>query len=94
MRIEPIKAEPSQQDQSYQNTAEKAISIGFEDAMEDKGRECDYEFTIEERKGKKFIYCEVKLENGFHFTYQHPAGETPNLSELEREAYTFLLERL
>ena len=94
MRIEPIKSEPTNEKLSFKNTAEKAISNGLEDAMNDKGRECDYEFTIEEKNGVKYIFCEVKLENGYQFMIKHPAEEDPNLPEIERQAYQFLLERL
>jgi len=75
-------------------TVEKAMSLGIEDAIKDKGRECDYEFNIKEKKGMRFILCEVKVDNGYFISYQHPAGERQNLSEIERDAYKFLLERL
>lgn len=79
---------------TFRGTVEKAMSVGFEDAMQDKGKECDYEFKIQERKGVKYILCEVKLENGFFIGYQHKANESLDLSEIERNAYKFLLEKL
>lgn len=83
--------------EGYDNTVEKALSNGFEDAMKDKGRECDYDFTIEEKKGVKYIWCEVKLDQGYHLTHSHKAGEKPSkadLNDIERNAYQFLLEKL
>lgn len=79
---------------TFKGTVEKAISNGFEDAMKDKDRECDYEFTIETRKGVKYILCEVKVDNGYNMFFKHKESELPDLSEIERNSYKFLLERL
>lgn len=79
---------------TYEGTAEKAISNGFEDAMRDKGRECGYEFTIETKSGVKYIHCEVKLENGYEVQFKHKANAEPDLTSIERQSYQFLLERL
>lgn len=81
----------------YDGTVEKALSNGFEDAIKDKGRECDYEFTIEEKKGVKYIWCEIKIDNGYDLTHSHPVKEPPSdqdLHDIERNAYQFLLEKL
>jgi len=78
----------------YEGTAEKAISIGFEDAMADKDRKCDYEFTIETKNGVKYIHCEIKHEDGYQMMIKHKESEDPNLPEIERQSYQFLLERL
>jgi len=78
----------------HEGTVEKAISIGFEDAIKDKGRECDYEFKISEKKGRKFILCEAKIDNGYFFSIHYKLSEKPNLTDIERQAYKFLLERL
>jgi len=75
-------------------TVEHAMAVGFEDAIKDKDRECDYEFTIEDKNDVKHILCEVKLDSGYYIDFKHPVNEKQNLSEIERDAYKFLLEKL
>lgn len=73
-------------------TVEKAMSIGFEDAIRDKGIECDYEFRIGKKDGVRVVLCEVKLDNGYIIHYK--ADEAPDLNQIERDSYQFLIERL
>lgn len=78
----------------YEGTVEKAISNGFEDAIKDKGRECDYVFNISKRKGRKYILCEAKVGNGYFFSIHYALNEKPNLAHIERQAYKFLSQIL
>ncbi len=78
----------------YEGTVEQAISNGFEDAIKDKGKECDYEFKINTNKGRKFILCEVKIDNGYFFSIHYPVNDKPKTEDIERQAYKFLSEKL
>ncbi len=73
-------------------TVEKAMSIGFEDAMKDKGIECDYEFRIGKKDGHRVVLCEVKIDNGYMIHYKE--DEAPSLNQIEKDSYQFLIERL
>lgn len=73
-------------------TVEKAMSIGFEDAMKDKGKECDYEFRIGKKDGHRVVLCEVKIDNGYMIHYRE--DETTDLNQIEKDSYQFLIERL
>ncbi len=75
-------------------TVERAMSIGFEDAIRDKGKECDYEFRVGEKDGFNVVIGEVKVDNGYFIHYKHKEGDKLNLNEIERDAYKFLIERL
>lgn len=95
MIITPNGAEPvKKQTHDFNNSVEQAISNGLEDAMEDKGRECDYEFTIQTRNGIKRVLCEIFVDNGYMIPFEHEEDEHVDLAEIERSSYQFLLERL
>lgn len=95
MIITPNGMEPVYKEKkTFEGTIEKAMSNGLEDAMKDKGRECDYQFTIEKKGNVKRVLCEIFLENGFLLPYEHDINEKPDLKEIERESYQFLLEKL
>lgn len=95
MIITPSGMEPVYKEKkSYEGTIEKAMSIGLEDAMKDKGRECDYQFTIEKKGNIKRVLCEIYLENGFLLPYEYDTTSPPDLKEIERKSYQFLLEKL
>lgn len=75
-------------------TVIRAMSNGFEDAIRDKGKECDYEFQHGQKDGFDVVLCEIKVDNGYVMHYKHKPNETPNLNEIERDCYKFLIERL
>lgn len=93
MIIEPSRYEIiTEKRAGSKGTVEKAMSIGFEQAMKDKGRECDYEFRVGKKDGHRVVLCEVKLDNGYMIHYRE--DESPDLKTIEKDSYQFLNERL